>query len=148
MQRRWPCTPGFLFFLISNWCFRSVCGLQSQSQQDFFSVPNVSSELRFAPCWLPLSRRSRCVARHLLWLSSIIEKPKSLKFASVPAEEKQNWKEDTHGRACAHFLFVFFGEFCIHFSHHNLLSSVYRVRLLNNRCIRRWSTSTTVNVYE
>lgn len=38
--------------------------------------------------------------------------------------------------------------FCIHFLHHNLLSNVYRVLSLNNRCIRKWSISTTVKVYE
>lgn len=132
------------FFFNSKLVFSISIRPPISKSTGLFFVPN---EMRFAPCWLPLSRRSRCVARHLLWLSSIIEKPKSLKFASVPAEEKQNWKEDTQARSCAHFLFVFW-EFCIHFLHHNLLSSVYRVRLLNNRCIRRWSTSTTVNAYE
>lgn len=38
--------------------------------------------------------------------------------------------------------------FRIYFLHHNLLSYVYRVLSLNNRCIRKWSISTTVKVHE
>lgn len=50
----------------------------SQSQQKLWCEKSFC-ETHFALRSLPLSRRSRCVARHLLWLSSIIENPKKPK---------------------------------------------------------------------
>lgn len=68
----------------------------------------VSSETYSAQRWnsstVTLSQRSRCVSRQLLWLSSIIEEPKSPKFASSPSEK---WKLEAghthiHRRTYAH----------------------------------------------
>lgn len=71
------------------------------------------------------------------------KKPKVCKHSSRTEETGSRTHTHTHTFMCT--LPVWF---CIHFLHHNLLSYVYRVLSLNNRCIRKWSISTTVKVYE
>lgn len=63
----------------------------------------------FALCVLPLSRRSRCVARHLLWLSSIIENPKNLKVCKCACRTEAELETGhTHMHSCT-FPVCFFG---------------------------------------
>lgn len=69
-------------------------------------------------------------------------KAKKPKVCKHSCRTEANWKHvQTHTHT---HIPVWFN---IHFLHHNLLSYVYRVLSLNNRCIRKWSISTTVSLW-
>lgn len=86
-------------------CIGSQISKASQSKQKL-CCEKVSSEIHFAQrqrsSTVTLSQRSRCVLRQLLWLSSIIEKPKSPKFASTHRIEETGNR--THTRRHTHKL--------------------------------------------
>lgn len=133
------------FFFNSKLVFSISIRPPISKSTGLFFVPN---EMRFCPVLAAsISEEQVCCEASVVIVIYYrkAKKPKVCKCACK--REAKLERGHTQARSRAHFLFVFW-EFCIHFLHHNLLSSVYRVRLLNNRCIRRWSTSTTVNAYE
>lgn len=136
--------------------------ISKQTENCVFGWESFSCEIHFArhrgkkrSSAVALSPRSRCVFeatvviviyyREVCKRSFRAEGEKKTKTGSMGARIQTHTWETAHISVCA---LPSFSGFCIHFLHHNLLSNVYRVPSLNNRCIRKWSISTTVKVYE